>query len=93
LKTERERERERERELDCMSSLVGNYFSKVIHEKTFPYTPWRRLVGEKVQLQLILDRDTRWGEWLASRLGRVLPPAKVPPVPTGQEAGWAPEPL
>jgi hypothetical protein len=28
----------------------------------------------------------RWGEWSASRLGRALPP-----VPIGQEAGWAPE--
>jgi hypothetical protein len=42
---------------------------------------------------LILDVDTRWGEWLASRLGRALPPGKEPLVPPGQEAGWAPEPV
>jgi hypothetical protein len=32
------------------------------------------------------------GEWSASRPGRALPPDKEPPVPTVQEAGWAPEP-
>jgi hypothetical protein len=33
------------------------------------------------------------GEWSASRPGRTLPPGKEPPVPIGQEAGWAPEPV
>jgi hypothetical protein len=33
------------------------------------------------------------GEWSASRLGRALPPGKGPPVPSVQEAGWAPEPV
>jgi hypothetical protein len=33
------------------------------------------------------------GEWSASRPGRALPPRKGPPVPIGQEAGWAPEPV
>jgi hypothetical protein len=33
------------------------------------------------------------GEWSASRSGRALPPGKEPPVPTVQEAGWAPEPV
>jgi hypothetical protein len=32
-------------------------------------------------------------EWSASRPGRALPPGKEPPVPTVQEAGWAPEPV
>jgi hypothetical protein len=36
-----------------------------------------------------LDR----GEWSASRPGRVLAPGKEPSGPTGQEAGWAPEPV
>jgi hypothetical protein len=31
------------------------------------------------------------GEWSASRSGRDLAPGKGPPVPTVQEAGWAPE--
>jgi hypothetical protein len=29
------------------------------------------------------------GEWSASLPGRALPPGKGPPVPIGQEAGWA----
>jgi hypothetical protein len=33
------------------------------------------------------------GEWSASRPGPALPPGKEPPVPTAQEAGWAPEPV
>jgi hypothetical protein len=33
------------------------------------------------------------GEWSASRPGHALPPGKEPPVPSGQEAGWAPEPV
>jgi hypothetical protein len=33
------------------------------------------------------------GEWSASRPGRALPPGKEPPVPSVQEAGWAPEPV
>jgi hypothetical protein len=33
------------------------------------------------------------GEWLASRLGRVLPPGKEPPVPIVQQARWASEPV
>jgi hypothetical protein len=33
------------------------------------------------------------GEWSASCPGRALPPGKGPPVPIGQEAGWAPEPV
>jgi hypothetical protein len=32
-------------------------------------------------------------EWSASRQGRALPSGKGPPVPIGQEAGWAPEPV
>jgi hypothetical protein len=33
------------------------------------------------------------GEWSESRPGRALPLGKGPPVPIGQEAGWAPEPV
>jgi hypothetical protein len=33
------------------------------------------------------------GEWSASRPGRDLAPGKGPPVPTGQESGWVPEPV
>jgi hypothetical protein len=33
------------------------------------------------------------GEWSASRPDCALPPLKEPPVPIGQEAGWAPVPV
>jgi hypothetical protein len=33
------------------------------------------------------------GEWSASCLSRTLPQGKGHPVPTVQEAGWAPEPV
>jgi hypothetical protein len=33
------------------------------------------------------------GEWSTSRLGRALSLGKGPPVPVGQEAGWAPDPV
>jgi hypothetical protein len=33
------------------------------------------------------------GAWSASRPARALPLGKGPPVPIGQEAGWAPEPV
>jgi hypothetical protein len=33
------------------------------------------------------------GEWSASRRSHALPPGKEPPVPTVEEAGWAPEPV
>jgi hypothetical protein len=33
------------------------------------------------------------GEWSESRPGRALPSDKEPPVPTVQEAVWAPEPV
>jgi hypothetical protein len=53
------------------------------------YTPWRRR-GREVELLLILDLGTRWGEWSASRPGRTFTPGKGPPVPIVQEAGRAP---
>jgi hypothetical protein len=33
------------------------------------------------------------GEWSVSRSGHALRPGKGPPVPSGQEAGCAPEPV
>jgi hypothetical protein len=44
--------------------------------------------GRGGKLLLILNLALDGGEWSASRLGRALPP-----VPIGQEAGWAPEPV
>jgi hypothetical protein len=41
---------------------------------------WRRKGWEDVQLLLIHDFGTRWGEWSASRPSRALPPWKGPPI-------------
>jgi hypothetical protein len=49
--------------------------------------------GEEVYLLPFLTSVLDGGEWSASRPGRALPPGKEPPVPIGQEAGWAPEPV
>jgi hypothetical protein len=49
--------------------------------------------GEEEKLLLILTSALDGGEWSASRPGRALPLRKEPPVPTGQEAGWALEPV
>jgi hypothetical protein len=49
--------------------------------------------GRGVYLLLIHDLGTRRGEWSASRLGSALVPGKGPPVPIGQEAGCAREPV
>jgi hypothetical protein len=43
-------------------------------------------------LLLILDLSTRWDEWLAPLPIRALTSGKGPPLPIGQEAGWAPDP-
>jgi hypothetical protein len=43
------------------------------------YMPRRRLEGEEIELLLILDLGTRWGEWSASRSSRALAPCT---------AGW-----
>jgi hypothetical protein len=42
---------------------------------------------------IFLTSALEGGEWSASRPGRALPPGKKPPVPSVQEAGWAPEPV
>jgi hypothetical protein len=54
---------------------------KVKKVKLSRYMPWRRMGGEEEKLLLILNLDTRWGEWSASRPGRALPPRKGSLVP------------
>jgi hypothetical protein len=48
-----------------------------------------RMYGSESLMISALDE----GESSASRLGRALPSGKGPPVPIGQEAGWASEPV
>jgi hypothetical protein len=49
--------------------------------------------GERMSSSYSFTSALDGGEWSVSRLGCALPPGKGPPVPTGQEAGWAPEPV
>jgi hypothetical protein len=55
--------------------------------------PWRHMGERRYSSYSFLTSAIYEGEWTTSRPGRVLPPGKEPPVPTGQEAGWAPEPV
>jgi hypothetical protein len=52
--------------------------------------PWRRM-GESRYSSTILDLGISW-EWSASHPCDFTP-AKKPPVPYGEEAGWATEPV
>jgi hypothetical protein len=61
--------------------------------KRCPATPCRRQGDRRYSSHSLLTSALDGGEWSASRPGRALPPGKGPPVPTGQEAGWASEPV
>jgi hypothetical protein len=67
-------------------SVVQN----IVQLKLYHYTPRRRLGGEEVRRYSSYSFSTSaldGGEWSASR------PGEKAPVPTVQEAGWAPEPV
>jgi hypothetical protein len=55
--------------------------------------PWRHMGKRRYSSYSYLTSALDGGEWSASRPGRALAPGKGPPVPIGQEAGWAPEPV
>jgi len=57
------------------------------------YTPRRRLGERRYSSYSLTTSALDRGEWSASCSGHTLPPGKGPPVPIGQEAGWAPEPV
>jgi hypothetical protein len=50
------------------------------------------MYGVDAQINVFLTSALVGGEWLASRPA-ALTPGIEPPVPTGKEAGWAPEPV
>jgi hypothetical protein len=50
-------------------------------------------VTEGIAPTIFLTLALEGGDWSASRPGRALPPRKELPVPSAQEAGWAPEPV
>jgi hypothetical protein len=55
--------------------------------------PWRRLGERGYSSYSFKTLALDGGELSASRPDHTLPPGKGPPVPIGQEAGWAPEPV
>jgi hypothetical protein len=55
--------------------------------------PWRHMGERRYSSYSYVTSTVDGGEWSASRPGRALPPEKKNPVPIGQEAGWAPEPV
>jgi hypothetical protein len=78
-----------------VAALVGYNFIVVSKKKkSCPATCHGGTCGERrYSSHSYLTSALDGGEWSASRPGRALPPGKGPPVPTGQEAGWAPEPV
>jgi hypothetical protein len=70
------------------AELVCNRKYRSYTGKLSRYTPWRRLEGRRYSSYSFLTSALDGGEWTASRPDRALPP-----VPIGQEAGWASEPV
>jgi hypothetical protein len=62
-------------------------------KKQSPYTPRRPLGERRHSSYSFLTPAVDGDEWSALHFGRALPLGKGPPVPIGQEAGWAPEPV
>jgi hypothetical protein len=70
--------------------LFGIYFH-IIKEQS--HTTPKEAQGERMYSSYSMTSALDEGEWSASSPGRALPPRKGHPVRTGQEAGWAPEPV
>jgi hypothetical protein len=61
--------------------------TKAIKAKAVPLHAVKGLERRGGKLLLILDLGTRWGEWSASRPGRVLAPEKGPRYPLCRKLG------
>jgi hypothetical protein len=59
----------------------------------FPQHAYGSAGGRKYSSYTFTTLALDGGEWSASCPGRTLPPGKGLRIPTGQEAGWAPEPV
>jgi hypothetical protein len=70
-------------ELECVFDKFPKSKGKVVPQHTYGRA------GGRGSIAPTYSRPR--GEWSASRPGCALPPGKGPPVPIGQEAGWAPE--
>jgi hypothetical protein len=84
---------------NCECSASGrnssgtNYKVDHIKSKAVPLHTMDTHGGRGVQLLLILNLSTRWW-WVVSITPQpCFTPGKEPLVPTGQEAGWVPEPV
>jgi hypothetical protein len=76
----------------CNALKLLHYISCKHILKLSHYTPRRRF-GEEYSSYSFSTSALDRGEWSASRPGCALSPGKGPPVPIGQVAGWAPEPV
>jgi hypothetical protein len=77
----------------CSVRCIYKYANRS-NKKCSRYTPWRRLGWVEVFCSYsFLTSALNGGEWSASLPCRPLPPGKGPPVPVGQWAGWASEPV
>jgi hypothetical protein len=77
----------------CFTNAIATDGSERKKVKWSLYTPWRRLGNRRYSSYSFLTSALEGGEWSASCSGRALPPGKEPPVPSVQEAGWAPDPV
>jgi hypothetical protein len=80
--------------LDCAATGIG--FVSCLKFKAVPLHAAKELgEGEERRYSFYSFSTSAldWGEWSESRPGRGLAPGKGSPVPTRQEAGWAPEPV
>jgi hypothetical protein len=75
---------------NVFSSHTRNIYTLNVNWERCPATPCKHQAGS---FYSFLTSALDGGEWSASRPSRSLPPGKGPPVPFGQEAGWAPEPV
>jgi hypothetical protein len=74
-----------------ISFFEGRMFSHwIVKVKSRPATRHGGAWGERMYSSYSFTTSALDGdEWSASRPGRALPPGKGPPVPIGEEAGWA----
>jgi hypothetical protein len=69
-------------------SMPSNFFYHAV-----PYNLLKSLVLVFCSSYSFTTSTLDGGEWSASCPGCAFPPGKGPPLPIGQEAGWAPEPV
>jgi hypothetical protein len=79
-------------EWDILKPVIPTQYLRLL-KKAVPLYATKAIGGRMYTSYSFSTSALYEGEWSASRPGRALPPGKGPPVPTVQEAGWAPEPV